>query len=252
MRPLLALSVFAGLALLAPVHTGATDTSAYDNLSLEAKSVYVQDLSTNVVLWSRSPEAQLPLASLTKLMTAYTYLKDGGTDVGRVCYTLVTSSNSDADALAQVSSDDPIRDMNANAKDLGMTQTFYLNPSGLDISPNLSGAYGSARDAGTLLRALRANFSNILDCTTKENASWGGHTGNNTNLALSKITGIIGTKTGFTDLAGGNLAVLVDAGINHPVAIVVLGSSQDGRFSDVMKLAETTINYLATNSASAP
>ena len=52
------------------------------------------------------------------------------------------------------------------------------------------------------------------------------------------------SKTGDTDLAGGNLAVAYDAGINEPIIIVVLGSTQEGRFADVATLASSTAAYL--------
>ena len=44
------------------------------------------------------------------------------------------------------------------------------------------------------------------------------------------------SKTGYTDAAGGNLAVLVNLNVNKPIVIVVLGSTVDGRFQDVNRL----------------
>jgi D-alanyl-D-alanine carboxypeptidase len=58
---------------------------------------------------------------------------------------------------------------------------------------------------------------------------------------------LLGSKTGLTDLAGGNLAVVFDAGFDHPVGVVVLGSSEKGRFEDVEKLVWSTIEYLNQN-----
>jgi D-alanyl-D-alanine carboxypeptidase len=55
----------------------------------------------------------------------------------------------------------------------------------------------------------------------------------------------LASKTGYTDLAGGCLVVAFNAGINHPIIIVVLGSSPDGRFSDVLNLASTTLAYIS-------
>ena len=59
----------------------------------------------------------------------------------------------------------------------------------------------------------------------------------NTDEALSYVPGVIVSKTGYTDLAGGNLAIIDDVGLMHPVALVVLGSSYDGRFTDMNLLA---------------
>ena len=47
-------------------------------------------------------------------------------------------------------------------------------------------------------------------------------------------------KTGYTDLAGGNLAIVFEVGPARPVAIVVLHSSLQGRFDDVRKLVAAT------------
>ena len=58
----------------------------------------------------------------------------------------------------------------------------------------------------------------------------------NTNQTVQMFPGIEASKTGYTDLAGGNLAVIIDATLGHPVAIVVLGSTKEGRFEDVQIL----------------
>ena len=55
------------------------------------------------------------------------------------------------------------------------------------------------------------------------------HTLANTNPDTTQIPGLLMSKTGYTDLAGGNLVIIFDAGIDHPVAIVVLGSTRDDR-----------------------
>jgi D-alanyl-D-alanine carboxypeptidase len=60
----------------------------------------------------------------------------------------------------------------------------------------------------------------------------------NTNEALEHLPGLIASKTGYTDLAGGNLAIVFDKGIGHHFVAVVLGSSRQGRFSDMRALME--------------
>ena len=88
-----------------------------------------------------------------------------------------------------------------------------------------------------------------MEGTTEARASVTGRYGSlltatNTNDYIS-IPGLIGSKTGFTDLAGGNLAVIYDAGLNHLIAVVVLNSSRQGRFSDVEALVQLTNDKLA-------
>jgi D-alanyl-D-alanine carboxypeptidase len=66
----------------------------------------------------------------------------------------------------------------------------------------------------------------------------------NTNRETGKFPLLLASKTGYTDLAGGNLALAFDAGFNHPIVVVVLGSSYDGRFADAEKLVWSTLEYL--------
>ncbi len=65
-------------------------------------------------------------------------------------------------------------------------------------------------------------------------------TRNNTNHEVATTEGILLSKTGYTDLAGGNLVVVFDASIEHPIAVVVLGSTEKDRFTDVDKLIAAT------------
>ena len=72
-------------------------------------------------------------------------------------------------------------------------------------------------------------------------SSDGVHTTQNTNKALDRIPGIVASKTGFTDLAGGNLAIALEAGPLRPIIVVVLGSTEEGRFDDVANLTNAAI-----------
>lgn len=64
----------------------------------------------------------------------------------------------------------------------------------------------------------------------------------NTNQIVNFLPGFVAGKTGFSDLAGGNLAVVVDTGYQHPLIIVVLGSTFEGRFSDVITLYKAALS----------
>ncbi len=72
------------------------------------------------------------------------------------------------------------------------------------------------------------------------------HDVENTNEIVDSIDGLIASKTGYTELAGGNLVVAFDAGLNHPIIITVLGSTFSDRFTDIHTLTEATKTYLAT------
>ena len=65
----------------------------------------------------------------------------------------------------------------------------------------------------------------------------------NTNDSVDKIPGVLLSKTGYTDLAGGNLVIIADIGLNNPVSIVILGSTLEKRESDVLELYNQTLKH---------
>ena len=67
----------------------------------------------------------------------------------------------------------------------------------------------------------------------------------NTAPMVDTIPRLLLSKTGYTDLAGGNLVLVFDVGINHPVAVVVLGSSKKARFTDGTALINATLAHFA-------
>lgn len=267
----------------APSMWSVTPTT-YQTSVIQAKAYYVQDLITGEVLLSHNAEAQLPLASITKVMMALTahelladsaritvkaeFLADGGNGGIRageewklsdiLDLTLVKSSNGGAAAIAAVAGafgggDDEtinrerfVQQMNARARALNLTQTYFLNETGLDESDTISGGYGSARDVAQMMAAALQEIPSALEATRYPTVSVSTvnnqrHTEDNTNEIVSSIPGLLASKTGLTDLAGGNLVVIFDVGLNHPVAAVVLGSTETGRFEDMRILVEGTL-----------
>lgn len=260
----------------------------FSGISLEAKAIYVFDAATGKVLFAKNEEAQLPLASVTKVMTAFVAsslsekmvvnitkedLSDGngGLSAGEkwslknlLDYMLVVSSNSGASAIAGAAgaviknSEEKsvvrnerafIEEMNLTAQKLGMTQTFYLNPNGLDIDQNLAGSYGSAKDMALLFDVILKRKPTLLDSTAYDSLWFSSidgtlHRAVNTNTVVRTIPGLMASKTGYTDLANGNLVVAFNAGPMRPIIIAVLGSSQEGRFSDVEKLVVASLEKI--------
>ncbi|MDD2935449.1 MAG: hypothetical protein PHX25_03165, partial [Candidatus Pacebacteria bacterium] len=142
-----------------------------------------------------------------------------------------------------------IDEMNKKAEEIGLAQTFFLNESGLDESELTSGAYGSAKDMAFLMNHIIKNNYKLIEATkypvlriSSDNKNY---LFENTNEIVESIPGIIGSKTGYTDLAGGNLTIAFDVGIGHPIIVSVLGSSKEGRFEDVLKLVNASINTIA-------
>lgn len=181
-------------------------------------------------------------------------------------FTMMTSSNDGADALAAaagariastLTTTDPeyrkvdafVSHMNTRAQELELTDTFFRNPTGLDEGYTRGGADGSARDVARLVGYIWEHAPHVLDYTTVQTAQFASadgftHRATNTNEYVYDIPGLLGSKTGYTDLAGGNLAIVFDAGLNHPIAVVVLGSTTEGRFSDVQELVDATYQYM--------
>ena len=242
--------------------------------TLIARAAYVEDVATGTMLYEHASDVQLPIASLTKLLTVLAavpllgdtvrisdesllqYGDDGlkagdrwnTLDLAR--FVLIESSNDGAQALADAAiAAEPgaassfIDLMNRRAAALGLTQTYALTPTGLDVSQTVAGGYGSARDMAHLIVHAARTLPSVTDRTTEELwpvASENGHRyrAHNTTALPGVLPGAIASKTGYTDLARGNLAILIEALPGRPVAIAVLGSTREGRELDAALLAE--------------
>ena len=175
-------------------------------------------------------------------------------------FSLLVSSNDGARSIASVvgafdlqnqdyelGRKDFINKMNIKAQELGLKQTYFVNESGLDIS-GVSGGYGSAIDVEKLLQYILENRPEILEATKYQSVDINSlnktHVAKNTNTDINEIPGIIASKTGFTEMAGGNLAIAFDPSIGQPIIVVVLGSSEKGRFTDVSQLVKASLDYI--------
>lgn len=144
---------------------------------------------------------------------------------------------------------DFVKIMNEKAAKLGLTNIQFFNETGLDLSDVRNGAYGSAQDVTSLMAYIHRNYPDILSVTREpeiEFKSLDGktHVAKNTNEIISHIPGLLASKTGYTARAGGNLSIIFDPELNHPIAITVLGSTENGRFSDVRALVAATLEHL--------
>jgi|SRR3989344_2117666 len=263
-----------------------TSLKIFGDVELKAKSAYVFDVVKNEVLFKKNEFVQLPLASITKLMTALTavellpensritirkeFLREEG-DTGLLSgeswrlkdlldFSLTVSSNDGARSVASVigamnldtedydlGRKDFVSKMNDKARELGLGQTYFTNETGLDNGV-LSGGYGSAMDVGVLMKYILLNHSKILEATKYQQleiTSLGGkHIAKNTNIDVNQIPGLLASKTGYTEMAGGNLVVVFDSSIGRPIIVVVLGSTLDGRFEDISRLVRASLAYI--------
>lgn len=264
-------------------------SSAFSDLEINSSSAYVFDVIANKAIFKKDEFVQMPLASITKLMTALVAIEsvpknskitirkeflvptgDSGLLVNEewrledlLDFSLVVSSNDGTYSVASVvgalsiNSEDYnigreefIKKMNAKAKELGLLQTYFINDSGLDEGL-LSGGYGSAIDVAKLMQYMLKNHPAVLEATKYPLLSVDSlnktHNIENTNKEVSSIPGVLASKTGFTDMAGGNLVVAFDAGIGQPFIVVVLGGTTAGRFEDISKLVSATQKYIMEN-----
>jgi D-alanyl-D-alanine carboxypeptidase len=141
--------------------------------------------------------------------------------------------------------------MNLKAKDLGLTKTHFRNSTGLDLSQTEAGAYGTAMDMALLMEHVITRTPDAIARTTVDtarikNKQGAYHSAENTNEIVGNIDGLIASKTGSTELAGGNLVIAFDAGLDHPIIVSVLGSTYSGRFDDTLTLVRETQKYLAS------
>jgi D-alanyl-D-alanine carboxypeptidase (penicillin-binding protein 5/6) len=227
------------------------------------------DLDSGQVLYALDPTQERPIASLTKIMTAYLVLTRAsrsdvvtvGADaasgrvvgisslgleqgerisVGELLYALLLQSANDAAvALADHvggSSDAFVATMNRTATRLGMTRTHFASPNGLDDA-----GYSTARDLARITRAAFAvpGFARIVDTRFHTIASPSGRPRvvENRNSLLWLYPGATGVKTGFTSAAGYCVVATAQRGDERLLA-VVLGEPGEP-FSDAASL----LNY---------
>ena len=223
---------------------------------------------------SKNSDLALPIASLTKLMDAVIILENVNPqtevtatldyvgleesayvlEIGKkytvnelLANALVSSDNDSARLLSSTLGENNfIAKMNSKAKDLGLTQTSFTNPTGLDPAtssaqlskPNVS----SVTDLANLLLYIKNKHPEILKLTTT--ASYNFCDINNyckKVVSTDKLLGdktfkfkIIGGKTGNTDLAGKNLALITEPLNGVFLLNIVLGSADN--FADTVSL----------------
>jgi D-alanyl-D-alanine carboxypeptidase (penicillin-binding protein 5/6) len=231
---------------------------------IHAWSGILIDLRTGDVLWSKSPDRELPPASTTKIMTALLTLEhvrdldewatvppiplpqEVGVDlrpgdrisVREALYALLLESANDAalTLASHVAGSEPafVKLMNARAKELGMRHTHFANSRGT-AEP---GFYSSARDLSTLARYTmhKATFRRIV--STREAVI---HYPPDAAIPVSNHNRLLrypwadGVKTGSNDASG---KVLVGSGRPGPVPLIVVTMHQVTREQEVREAVE--------------
>ncbi len=232
-----------------------------------ADSVLVLDSDSQTVLFQKNPRAILPIASITKLMTALVFLDymiDFNKEVnlveadqvagGNVALdsddivtvrdlfnaSLVGSANNATEALARLTGivrDEFINKMNQRAKELGLNDTIFEDVTGLSPA-NVSTAYDIAKlsvfafDNAYISEVTTQPAYEIVVINTKRRINI-----ENTNKLYDTFLRLTGSKTGYTEEAGYCLTVSTDDSFNHRIIVVVLNSnSSEERFQETKGL----------------
>lgn len=236
----------------------------HNNYASHANAVYAIELDTNFILLNKDAQVKIPMASLTKLMTAYIAfekldlnkyiivpnftLRPDESMMGLIpgesistndlLHGLLINSAGDATTALAIeisgSKEAFVELMNQKAKHLGLTNTNFSNPEGMD-DPN---HYSSAKDMVNLSRILlnKTEFRNMVKTRSYITKSKEGRTHYlaNTNKILDNKL-IFGIKTGKTENAGECLIVLAKIQEND-VIIAVMGS--DNRFLETINIID--------------
>lgn len=227
-----------------------------------AKAIYAVDVASGKILFARNADEPVLPASTTKIATALVALDHYSLDtvltVGEINVEgqtmeltpgeritvdsllyglLVFSANDAAEVLAQNypgGRDNFIAAMNQLAQRLGLRNTHFTNPVGLDAYLHFS----TAKDLATLAAYAVMNpvFAEIVATESVDVTSVEGevvHELVNINQLVGKIPGVLGVKTGWTINAGESLVTLVERDGKKAV-ISVLGSNN--RFGETERL----------------
>lgn len=258
--------------------------NAFRNVKLSAEAAVVYAPNTREIIYSKNATSSRPLASIAKLATTYvaldildqeSYIKIEKTDLlpegdvgirpgdyfkvkDLIDIMLVASSNDAAEAVGRATNE---RLQLTNATSTVFSELAKMTAkdnidniklqsfSGLDINNSVPTAYGSPLSIAKLLSSLIRNHLGNLEASREPNITRKSLSGisislKNTNISVNDIPSLIASKTGYTDTAGGNLAIAFNIDLTTPIVIVVLGSeNQETRFEDVKKLIEATQGY---------
>ncbi len=256
----------------AEVNEAVQPAAAQPELTLNCRAVCLIDQDTGTVLYKKNADQQMPIASITKVMTlllTFEAVHDGRltmdtpVPVSEHAYHMggsqiwlepgeqftldemikaicVSSANDAAVAVAELvggSEQGFVQRMNDRAAELGMTNTVFHNACGLDTEGHLS----TARDVAVMSRQILNTCPEVLHYT----GIWTDSLRNgqtqlvNTNKLLKRYNGITGLKTGTTSGAGVCISASASRDGLNLIAVVLGAPSSADRFD----AATTLLDY---------
>lgn len=243
----------------------------YLDVKITAKSAMAVDASSGKILYKKNINEILPIASITKLMTALIFLdhnpgwdkewytipsdrRNGGIiylNTGEIISlenlfktTLIASDNDSAVALARASGLDEqqfINAMNDKARDFGMENSHFADPTGLKLA--------NRSTVADLIKLLNSAFKNedikkVIGTSYYEFEVQGAEKTRtvklrNTDTLLKSYLDVLGGKTGYLEEAGYCLAIKIKGEQGQEIIAVVLGSSSNSnRFQDIKAISD--------------
>lgn len=252
-------------------------SSSVEEPKINARAAIIYDRTTKQIIWGKNENEKRAMASTTKIMSAIVVLensnlsdvvtiskKAAGTGGSRLkisagdkitindlLYGLMLRSGNDAAvALAEHvgGSIEGFADlMNKKAKELGLSNTNFVTPHGLDNENHYTTAYELAVLTDYALN--NETFAKIVN-TKSISININGNSRNiyNTNELLGYMPGVNGVKTGFTNGAGRCLVTSCTRDNNQIITIVLGCDTKKQRTSDSTKLIEYAFkNYTRIN-----
>lgn len=253
-------------AVLFPARSWAVD------LPVEAQAALLMEKTTGQVLYAKNEHEQLEPASVTKVMTLLLAME--ALDEGRIRYDdtvtvsayaasmggsrvflsegeqitvedlfkaiCVASGNDASVAMAEHIAGVTelfVEQMNARAKQLGMSDTHFVNCTGLPAEGHVTSAW----DIALMSRELILHHPDIRRFTTiwMDTLRGGSFQLSNTNKLIRFYDGATGLKTGSTDAAGFCISATAERDGMELIAVIMKGQTADKRNTD----AKTLLNY---------
>lgn len=254
-------------------HLAQIMASEHNSMQLSAKAVLMYDLTSNVALFEKNSKQELPMASLTKIMTAIIALENTmGNDryfvpkdalVGEDSMGLTPGEmlsldellyglflNSGNDAAEVLAAHFPggrelfIQAMNDKAKSLGISHTHFTNPSGLQGDGN---QYTTTYDLLVITRYALENFPKLISIAStvewtipQTSTHKAYYLFNETNL-LTSYPGVKGLKTGYTPEAGLCLITYYEANGHRIVGILLNSENRRQEMKDLLDYSLTSL-----------
>lgn len=220
----------AGILTLVLLSALLPDASAAESPGTSAQAVIVAEANSGTVLYEKSADQRMLIASTTKILTALIVLENCDVDekvvipddfpaiegssiylkagqeltVLELLYGLMLASGNDAAVALALHVSGSVKYfsdlMNQRAKELGCKNSHFINPNGLDAE----GHYSSARDLSLIACEAMKNKT-FCDIVSTKSINIGGRYFRNHNKLLWNYTGALGIKTGFTESAGRSL-----------------------------------------------